>query len=392
MHIFMNDFRKKYRFIGLLPIMIIYGCGGSSGNSIPPVATAAVAGSDRSCALFPLGNTIMCWGVVPAGNTSSTSSAGPVGVSGIKNAVAISVSAGTGNTCALIPGGTVQCWGVNSNGQLGNGTTTESMAIPVTVANITSAAAISVGGDYACALITGGTIQCWGADAQGQLGNGATTDSPTPVAVSGITNATAVSAGYDYSCALITGGTIQCWGSNAYGQLGNGATTNSPTPVPVTVSNITNATAVSAGYGHACALIPGGTIQCWGLNTTGQLGNQTLDNSSTPVPVTIITTATAISAGANHTCALLATATAQCWGLNNLGQLGNGTTTNSSIPVPVYFQLTNIAAISVGVDQTCVLLSEGKVECWGLNNFGQLGNGTTTDSAIPVPVNGITGM
>jgi len=189
--------------------------------------------------------------------------------------------------------------------------------VPATTTNFAlanaTATAIAAGGSHACALLTGGSVRCWGSNFSGQLGNGTTTNDPipTPVVVSGITTATAISAGNGNTCALLTGGSVRCWGDNYYGQLGNGTTTNSSTPVAV--SGITTATAISAGGYHTCALLTDGSVRCWGYNNYGQLGNGTTTDSSTPVAVGGITTAIAISAGGYHTCALLTGGSVRCW-------------------------------------------------------------------------------
>src|SRR5580700_3923872 len=184
----------------------------------------------------------------------------------------LAVSVGEESACALLSGGTVECWGYNG---------APSTALkPVEVSGLSGATAISVGQRSACALLSGGTVECWGNNAYGELGNGTTTNSSTPVAVSGLTGATAISVGGLSACALLSGGTVECWGYNQYGELGDGTTTGPATcsgsacsVTPVAVSGLTGVTAASVGVLSACALLPGGTVECWGYNASGELGN-----------------------------------------------------------------------------------------------------------------------
>ena len=185
--------------------------------------------------------------------------------------------------CAEV-GGAVYCWGGNTDGQLGDGSTVERHTA-VLVANITTATSVSARhSTHTCATLADGTVQCWGYNGDGQLGDGTTaTKRLTPVLVSGITTATSVSAGVIHNCAMLADGTAQCWGGNNKGQLGDGTTTNSN--IPVQVSNITTATLVSAGYESNCATLAGDTVQCWGGNGYGQLGNNVTADSNIPVQV-----------------------------------------------------------------------------------------------------------
>jgi uncharacterized repeat protein (TIGR01451 family) len=354
-------------------------------------AIAVSAGAYHTCATLADG-TLRCWGYNAygqLGNGTTTNSSVPVTVSGINTAVAVSVGI-VGHSCAALTDGTVQCWGANNYGQLGNGTVTTNSSVPVTVSGISNAIVVSAGGYHTCATLADGTLRCWGSSATGQLGNGTTANSSTPVTVSGIDTAVTVSAGYGHTCATLADGTLQCWGDNGSGQLGNGTTTNNSS-TPVTVSGLSAAVSVSAGSGHTCAALSDGTLRCWGDNSYGQLGDgTTTSSSSTPVTVSGLSNAVAVSAGGFHTCAVLADGTVRCWGSNGYGELGNGTTGfGSSTPVTVS-GLNNAVAVSVGINHTCAVLTDGTLRCWGYNNLGFLGNGTTINSSTPVTVSGIT--
>ncbi|MGD0272632.1 MAG: hypothetical protein ABSB96_02730 [Gaiellaceae bacterium] len=302
------------------------------------------------------------------------------------------ISAGDADTCAVLSSGSVVCWGLSDDGRLGDGTIGPygHGLIPVITSGIKTATAVSAGGQHTCALLSGGTVECWGYNGAGQLGKGTIAGSLVPVSIGGITGAAAVSASsgsLSHSCARLSGGAVYCWGDNEEGQLGNGTTTGSSTPIAA--SGIANAAQVSAGLYDTCAVLANDSTDCWGSNFHGQLGDGTKASSSIPVAVRGIANAAQVSVNALHACALLSTGAVKCWGYNGSGQLGNGTKTDSSTPVTVS-GITNAIAISAGFNHTCALLSGGTVECWGDNSDWKLGNGTTKSSSTPVAVSGIT--
>ena len=374
--------------------------GGTSVNtnvfSVLVAPAQLVAGTSHSCAVLTDG-TAKCWGLNTngqLGNGTTTQSTTPVAVSGLSNVKQI--AAGANTTCAVLNDGTVKCWGLNTNGQLGNGTTTQSTT-PVAVTGIANASQVAVGAAFACAALTDGTVKCWGLNSSGQLGNGTTVQSTTPVAVSGLSGVTAVSLGATNACALLTSGSVKCWGSNANGQLGNGSTATSSTTA-VQVSGIdgttAKATAIDAGDNFVCAVNSGGALKCWGLNTNGQLGDGTTTKRTTPVSVLAsagvsLSGVTAVTAGAGHACAVVAGAI-KCWGLNSNGQLGNGSTTQALYPVTtVATLLSGVTQVVAGGNQTLTLVpsvawAPSVAVVWGANNNGQLGDATTTGKTSPI--------
>ena len=213
-----------------------------------------------------------------------------------------------------------------------------------------------------------------------------------------LSSVTALAAGFAHTCALLTDGTVMCWGDNFKGQLGDGTNTQRATPVAVQdvagTSTLSGATALAAGYNHTCALLTDTSVQCWGLNASGQVGDNTMADKNTPVAVKnvagtgTLSGVTTLSAGGDHTCALLTGGAVQCWGNNRFGQLGNNSTTNSSIPVATRNRdnsddLFWVMTLAAGGVNTCGVTDTGAVWCWGNNQFGQLGDGSTTQSLLP---------
>jgi len=310
------------------------------------------------------------------------------------------VEGGEAHTCALVNSGQVKCWGQNTYGQLGDGTTGTNRTTPVFVSDISTATIISAGYYHSCAVLSDGGVKCWGQNNAGQLGNGitgrTTSTNPvsgTPVSVSGIptaegATATSISTGYDHSCALLSDGQVKCWGDNQYGQLGNGisygALRNAYTPV--FVSGISTATSISAGRSVSCAVLTDGEVKCWGYNYYGQLGNGiTGTNSNTPVAVSGISTATSIGTGFSHSCAVLRGGDTRCWGRNDFGQLGYGVIGRDwDVPQDVTYAFPELELsdgrprnrdVSGGRSHSCAVASGGQVTCWGDGSYGQLATG-----------------
>jgi alpha-tubulin suppressor-like RCC1 family protein len=283
------------------------------------------------------------------------------------------VSASANHVCAVASDGRGQCWGANFAGQLGDGST-QNAATPVVVSSLNDAVAVSAGEGHSCAVINDGRVQCWGANFAGQLGDGSRIDALTPVTVSGVSNAVAVSAGGSHSCAVKSTGLVQCWGANLVGQLGDGNTVGEVAATPVTVSGLSDAVAVSAGRAHTCAVTNDGRVQCWGENFDGKLGdgNTVGEVAATPVTVSGLSDVVAVSAGRAHTCAVTNDGRVQCWGSNVDGQLGDGGVTNALTPVTVS-GLSNAVAVSAGGSHSCALYQDGAISCWGSNVDGQAG-------------------
>jgi alpha-tubulin suppressor-like RCC1 family protein len=298
------------------------------------------ANADHTCALTSVG-TIYCWGgngYGQLGNGTNMQSSYPTAVAA--DVTFVSMSTGANHTCALTTTGTIYCWGYNSDGQLGTGNTVNStnptaVSMPVGVI----VASIDAGGNYTCALTTAGTIYCWGGNSYGQLGNGTTSSSSTPSALSLYSGEPidSISVGEMSACARTTGGAIYCWGNNSYGQLGDGTTTHRSIPMPLSIPAGVTFASITVGYSHTCASTIVDTIYCWGYNWYGQLGTGDTVDRRSPVMVSmpVGVSSPSLSVGWTHTCMRTSTGTFYCWGSNFYGELGNGTTSRSNTPILV---------------------------------------------------------
>ncbi|MFZ9698048.1 MAG: fibrinogen-like YCDxxxxGGGW domain-containing protein, partial [Ilumatobacteraceae bacterium] len=199
-----------------------------------------------------------------------------------------------------------------------------------------------------------------------------------------------LSAAYHTSCGVTSAGTLKCWGNNDWGQVGDSSTSRRYRATSA-VSLETGVAEVAAGYHHTCALTTRGGVMCFGYNASGQLGNATTSQSLTPVSVTGLSTGVIqVDSGYQHSCALTSGGGVKCWGLNNYGQLGDGSTTNSSTPIDVVGLTSGVVQIDLGHEFSCALLATGAVRCWGYNGYGQLGDNTSTNRTTPVTTFGLT--
>lgn len=372
------------------------------------------AGGEFTCGVLESGG-VRCWGrndVGQLGNGNQIISAAPgsrtqLAVRSITNAIA--VAAGSAHACALLSTGGVRCWGRNTNGQLGDGTTNNSF-VPTTIASLgtltAQASAVSAGDQHTCAIVQNPvnlsppSVRCWGSNAYGQLGRGTTGgDFSTPAVVAGTSGAISVSAGGRHTCAVLATRAVVCWGFNGTGQLGDGTTTQRNTATTA-VSGINTAWVVTAGSAHTCAGLQGGGFRCWGDNGLGRLGNGDFVASSTPTTVLMPTTPVTqeqIAAGTDFTCGIAFSAPdpdVYCWGGNTAGQLGAGdfisSTTPRVAPVPRSGSpLDRSVVITAGKDHACASIrfsTSQRIVCWGANTYGQVGNDALKNSASPVNI------
>jgi alpha-tubulin suppressor-like RCC1 family protein len=296
-------------------------------------------------------------------------------------------------TCIVTAyGGAVQCWGDNSNGGLGDNTMTN-RKVPTQVVGLTSGwKSVRVGYAFTCALSVAGAVKCWGAL---PASPGFTT---TPTDVAGLEGAVGeipvgqITVGQDHACAVLNNGAVECWGDNTNGEIG----VPSPTLVypPVAVTGMSSGvTDVAAGFRTTCA-VKATVDYCWGSNNWGQVGDGTTTDTPSPLPVVGVGgSAFRASLSDRYSCVLSNNGGvgAQCWGKNDLGELGDGTTTSRVNLAYVMGMTTGVVSFSAGTSaHGCAVLTGGAAKCWGLNTDGELGDGNTSGIPVTTPVNVIS--
>ncbi len=286
----------------------------------------------------------------------------------------VSVVAGFTFHCAVHANGTASCWGDNTYGQLGDGTLINRHQ-PTAVVGLTGVTQISAGNHHACALLIDETVQCWGRNDAAQVGDGTRSGArTTPTPVAGLSNVMAIEAGGAHTCALLSDHSMHCWGANTQGQLGDGTASSYRAeirPVP----GLAGVVSMAATDFHTCAALGDGTVKCWGNNWGGQIGDGTTSGTYTPVAVVGLTDAVEVEVGAYHTCARLNDGSVSCWGHGAYGQMGDGTRTSRNTPASVH-GITSAVQLSGGRQFNCVTQSDNTIACWGLNTDGQTGDGT----------------
>ena len=301
------------------------------------------------------------------------------------------------HSCAVVSDGSLRCWGSNALGQLGVDAS-GIQSVPTPVPNQQYVRSVATGWGHTCALHQDGHVDCWGIDFNGDVG------CPNPLMLTTPQKCTPfspgkgvveIAAGGEHSCARLGNGRIKCWGLNAFGEVGNGKL---PTPgsvdanayTPVDVVGITDAREIAAGVWDACAILSNGALRCWGNNDGCNLGTGDWTGHASPTPVSGIDgsangSAISVAATSEHTCSLMNDGSVRCFGSNSDGQLGDGTTSDSCYPIAAQLPIA-ATAIAVGGQFSCALTIAGSIHCWGTNGYGQLGNGSYVASLEPALV------
>jgi alpha-tubulin suppressor-like RCC1 family protein len=350
------------------------GSGHSTAAAVAPLSFRQIStGSSHACGVTT-GDRAYCWG---------TSTLSPAAVA--TDLRFQQVRAGLQYTCGLTTDSRIYCWGANNRGQLGNGSSSQSSSVPVPVAGDRRYSLLRTGQSHACANTKSGVTLCWGANYNGQLGDGTTTDRRSPRRVIGGLAFVRLSAGGAHTCGVTSSNEAYCWGLNNGGQLGDATSNERHSPNPVK-GGLAFAL-VSAGLGHSCGVTTDHKAYCWGRGATGQLGYGGTDRRGQPIAVAGGLAFSGVSTGNAHTCGVTTAKLAYCWGLNSSGQVGDGTNLNQRLtPVAVAGGLHFDAVLASFNHYTCGIATNDRGYCWGENTFGYLGDGTTENRSTPTAI------
>jgi alpha-tubulin suppressor-like RCC1 family protein len=366
-------------------------CIGSDAGFNVPIINSINSGNTHSCSILDDGS-VRCWGDNQhgqLGDGTRTNSLSPTLAFTPLGKSAVSISTGAEHTCAIFDDGTLRCWGSNSYGQIGDGTLIERTT--PTLVNLgagKSAKSVSLGQTHSCAILIDDSVKCWGSNSNGQLGDGSTIDSniPKSVTLQGGQTAISISSGSYHTCVILENLSLSCWGDNWHGQLGDGTNIRNLEPNSVLFESEYETIFLESGSFHTCAILVNNSIYCWGFNSAGQLGSSELGSSNTPLLIQLSESDTPsyVGSGFHHTCSLLDSGQVICWGDNSRGQLGDSSLISRNNPEPVNIPPGRFAiSLSVGNSHSCAVLDDATLYCWGINSDGQLGNGGSSDSPSP---------
>lgn len=352
----------------------------------PAGATPMVAvGTNHACAITATG-LVKCWGLngnYQLGDGISWN----YGISTTMATGAKQIGISSTATCAAMADLTMKCWGTDAYGHFGLGGASTATT-PTTIAGVTGLTKVALGLAHGCGIFSGGSVKCWGQDSRsaGAIGDGtASAVSKVPSQVTGITSgATAISVGDNFACAVVSGG-VKCWGFGANGQLGNNGTANSTTPVQ-TIPSSSGVVEITSGTVNSCAVYNTGVMKCWGAGWSGQ--NATTSPLSYNVPTATSGTQNYAKAdlGVNNGCGLTTGGGVKCWGPNTGWMLGNNTSTLSYVPTSVTGIASGATQVSVGEKFACAQLATGSVKCWGNNEWTGGLSPTVQKSIVPIVV------
>lgn len=363
------------------------GNGTTGGTVLNPVSidgnntySQVYAGYNRTCALRKDSGSAYCWGqnnFGQIGDGSQTNRSLPTLVAG--GDVFQQIAAGGDATCGILTNNSLKCWGGNSLAAVGDGTTSHRLT-PVLIDDPTKFKFVANSLYHGCAITTADKLKCWGYNPNGQVGDDSTATRTAPVFVDTNTNYQFMSLGGYHTCGITDSGALKCWGRNDLGQLGNGGAAS--LKVPALIDSGTTYQQIATGFYFVCGLTSKGTLKCWGDSSLGLLGDNMTNTRSTPQLIANAEGFTEIVPSFSHSCGLTAAGKVKCWGLNGFGELGDGTTRNSAIPVDVD-PGTSYKQLAVGKNHTCGLTKHGTVKCWGQNTYGQVGDGTNLNRLLP---------